>query len=42
VISHLLSQLPYKAPKRKRVALPERRVTTRGSAIELPFIPTPF
>jgi polyphosphate kinase 2 len=42
VISHLLSQIPYKAPKRKRVALPERRVTTRGSAIELPFIPTPF
>jgi len=42
VITHLLSQIPYKAPKRKTVELPERTVTTRGSAIELPFIPTPF
>ena len=42
VISHLLSQVPYKAPKRKKVELPERTVTTRGSAIELPYIPTPF
>jgi len=42
VISHLLSQIPYKAPKRKRVELPERKVTNRDSAIELPFIPTPF
>ena len=42
VISHLLSQIPYKAPKRKRVALPDRTVSNRGSAIELPFIPTPF
>ena len=42
VISHLLSQIPYKAPKRKKVALPERTVTTRDSAIQLPFIPTRF
>jgi polyphosphate kinase len=42
IISHLLSQIPYKAPKHKKVELPERKVTTRGSAIELPFIPTPF
>ena len=41
VISHLLGQIPYKAPKRKKVALPERTVTTRDSAIQLPFIPTP-
>jgi polyphosphate kinase len=42
VISHLLSQIPYKAPKRKKVALPDRKVTERGSAIELPFIPARF
>ena len=42
VITHLLSQIPYEAPRRKKVKLPDRTVATRGSAIELPFIPTPF
>jgi polyphosphate kinase 2 len=42
VITHLLSQIPYRAPKRPKVRLPERSVASRGSAIELPFIPTPF
>jgi polyphosphate kinase 2 len=42
VITHLLSQIPYRAPKRPKVRLPDRTVTSRESAIELPFIPTPF
>jgi polyphosphate kinase 2 len=42
VISHLLSQIPYEAPPRPKVVLPERTVTTTASAIELPEIPTPF
>jgi polyphosphate kinase 2 len=42
VISHLLSRIPYHAPKRKKIELPERTVSTRESAIDLPFIPTRF
>ena len=42
VITHLLSQIPYRAPKRPKVRLPDRKVTSRESSIELPFIPTPF
>jgi polyphosphate kinase 2 len=42
VISHLLTQIPYDAPKRKKVTLPARKVSTLGSAIDLPFIPTRF
>jgi polyphosphate kinase len=39
VISHLLSHVPYKAPKRKKVHLPDRTVSRVASAIELPYIP---
>jgi polyphosphate kinase 2 len=44
VIAHLLSQVPYEAPHRKKVKLPEREVddssSSNGQALR--FIPTPF
>ena len=44
VISHLLSQVPYKPLKRKKVTLPERRVKAGPSTENggLRSIPTPF
>jgi polyphosphate kinase 2 (PPK2 family) len=42
VITHLLSQIPYAPLKRSKARLPERAVTVREPAIELPFIPSPF
>jgi polyphosphate kinase 2 len=44
VISHLLSQVPYKPLKRKKVTLPERRVKAGPSTENggLRYIPTPF
>jgi polyphosphate kinase 2 (PPK2 family) len=44
VITHLLSQIPYEAPKRTKVELPKR--TVRGSeppaGDAVRYIPTPF
>ncbi|HTR70142.1 MAG TPA: polyphosphate kinase 2 [Mycobacteriales bacterium] len=42
IISHILSQIPYKAPKRKKISLPDRTVANRGSAIRLPVIASRF
>jgi polyphosphate kinase 2 len=44
VISHLLSQVPYKPLKRKKVTLPERQVKAGSSRDNggLRYIPTPF
>ena len=44
VITHLLSQIPYEAPKRKKIALPERVVhdAVATTTAEPRFIPTPF
>jgi hypothetical protein len=44
VISHLLSQVPYEAPHRKKVKLPDRKVhdASRLDEAHLRFIPTPF
>jgi polyphosphate kinase 2 len=44
IISHLLSQIPYKPPARKEITLPRRQ--SRGGYVEpklpLRYIPTPF
>jgi polyphosphate kinase 2 (PPK2 family) len=44
VITHLLSQVPYEAPERKKVALPKRTVRDDGPAehARLRYIPTPY
>jgi polyphosphate kinase len=44
VITHLLDQIPYTRPRRKKVQLPDREITNRG---EIPdparrFIPEPY
>ena len=43
IITHLLGQIPYAAPKRKKITLPERVVhdDTEGIAQSM-YIPTPF
>jgi polyphosphate kinase 2 len=44
VITHLLSQVPYDAPHRKKVKLPERKVDdpSKSAGPPLRFIPSPF
>jgi polyphosphate kinase 2 len=44
IITHLLSQIPYKPPKRKKITLPERVVHDDGKAstTQARYIPTPF
>jgi polyphosphate kinase 2 len=44
VIAHLLEQIPYEAPKRKRVELPERDVSEDASVPRVPlrYIPTQY
>jgi polyphosphate kinase len=44
IITHLLSQIPYEPPKRKRIALPERvvRDATQPGTTRPRDIPTPF
>ena len=44
IISHLLSQVPYKPLERRDVELPKRRVSTEDGEPNLPlkYIPTPF
>jgi polyphosphate kinase 2 (PPK2 family) len=44
VISHLLTQVPYVAPKRDKVELPDREVhdVEPKAAASLRYIPTPF
>jgi polyphosphate kinase len=44
VITHLLGQVPYEAPRRKKVKLPDRKVddTSTSTGAPLRFIPTPF
>ena len=44
VISHLLTQIPYEAPHRKKVELPKRKVHDAAPApnAALRYIPTPF
>jgi polyphosphate kinase len=44
IITHLLGQIPYELPKRKKVTLPERvvRDDTQPGTIQPRHIPTPF
>ena len=44
IITHLLGQVPYEAPKQKKVALPERKIRTGevGGSAPIRLIPTPF
>jgi polyphosphate kinase 2 len=44
IISHLLSQVPYDTPERRKIALPKRSGVGRyvGPDLPLRFIPTPF
>jgi polyphosphate kinase 2 len=44
LITHLLSQVPYEAPKRKKVELPTRAVRDRDEGIDTMrrYIPTPY
>jgi polyphosphate kinase 2 len=44
VISHLLTQVPYEAPRRENVELPDREVHDAAprNAASLRYIPTPF
>jgi len=44
VIAHLLEQIPYEVPKRKRVELPERDVSDDAPVPRVPLrsIPTQY
>jgi polyphosphate kinase 2 len=44
IITHLLGQVPYKAPKKKKVTLPERKIRTDdvGGTAPVRLIPTPY
>ena len=44
IITHLLGQVPYEAPKQKKVALPDRKIRTGevGGSAPIRLIPTPF
>ena len=44
IITHLLGQVPYEAPKQNKVALPERKIRTGevGGSAPIRLIPTPF
>ena len=44
VVSHLLTQIPYEAPHRKKVVLPERKVHDTAPVVNaaLRYVPTPF
>ena len=44
IITHLLSQIPYESPKRKKITLPERvvRDDTQPGTTQPRYIPTPF
>jgi polyphosphate kinase 2 len=44
IISHLLSQVPYKAPERKEIKLPSRQAARgyQDPGLSLKWIPTPF
>jgi polyphosphate kinase 2 len=42
IISHLLSRIPYEAPKREKVKLPKRRVRARPPADSVKRVPEKF
>ena len=44
IITHLLSEIPYVPPKRKKITLPERivRDDTQPGITQFTYIPTPF
>jgi polyphosphate kinase 2 len=44
IISHLLTQIPYQAPKRKKVTLPDREIRDDAPPVTVQprYIPTPY
>ncbi len=42
IIAHLLSRIPYEAPKREKVTLPKRKVRAQPLADSVKIIPEKF